>query len=109
MKIFIILFAFIVIGYIIYAIANEIKNSKLISAILFSILIGIISLWTSSQRDKEERHAKVLNLFQRNQTITCDDVSINKKEFNFISGTLVFLGKKDTNLQGQIFKLDNCK
>ncbi len=109
MKILVILATVAIIAFTIYAIANKIKNDKLISVILFIAMIAMISIFTNNQKSIEKKHAKIINLFNRNKDITCDGIKINNKSFNFVSGTLVFVGQDTSDFKGQIIPLDKCE
>lgn len=109
MKILIILIVIVLTIFTVYAIANKIKNYKTISVVLFIILVAIISILTTNQRFTEKQHAKIINLFNRDKTIQCSEMNVNKKYFNFVSGTLVFMGKEKSDFQGQIIPLDECR
>jgi hypothetical protein len=108
MKILVIIAVAIIITFMVYAIANKIRNHKIISILLFLILIIIISIFTNIQRNTEKQHAKIINLFNRNKIIICDEIKVSKKDFNFISGTLVFMGKEKSDFQAQIIPLNEC-
>ena len=109
MKILVILAVVVIIAFIVYAVANQIKHHKTISVGLFIILIAIISIFTNNQRNTEKNYAKIVNIFNRDKTIICDSIKVHKKDFNFISGTLVFMGKEKSDFKGQIIPLDECQ
>ena len=109
MKIAVILASIAIITFIIYAVANKIKNHKTISVGLFLTLLIAISVLTNIQRNTEKQHAKMMNIFNRDKTIICNEIKVNKKDFNFISGTLVFIGKEKSDFQGTMIPLDECE
>ena len=109
MKMVVILATIAIIAFIVYAVANKIKNHKIISVGLFLILIVMISVLTSTQRGVEKQHAKMMNIFNRDKTIICNEIKVNKKDFSFISGTLVFVGKEKSDFQGTMIPLSECK
>lgn len=109
MKILAILAVIAILAFSIYALANKIKNSKTIAVGLFIILIAIISILTTNQKAIEVQHTKIMNVFNIGKTISCNQIDINKTNFNFISGTLVFMGKEKTDFYGQMISLDKCK
>jgi hypothetical protein len=72
---------------------------------IIAILIGIYTILQTSQ----EKDIYSIKLgFENNKTIICDNIKISKDKFNLVSGTNVFLGRRDSNYKDYIFSLDRC-
>lgn len=110
MRLFIIILVSVLLGSILYFIFRgkfNIKNRIIIS--LFSIIIFIIiGIYTFMQDADNKKDADIIASFSRGEEIKCGDLIVSQKDFIFISGTLSFVGKKDTDSFGKIIQIDKC-
>jgi hypothetical protein len=52
--------------------------------------------------------------YNHGKTLECKDpfgkvVKVNKKNFDFVSGTMVFLGKEGSPYEGLVVPIEGCK
>ncbi|WP_104714388.1 hypothetical protein [Helicobacter cetorum] len=80
--------------------------------ILAFLIVGIIGLgigvYTYKQNKQNKREIALQRAFLRGETLLCKDIKVNKKTFNLVSGTLSFLGKKQSPMQDVFVDLDSC-
>lgn len=74
--------------------------------VILAIIIGIYSYFQS----KSDKNDMILQLaFLQGKSLECDNVIVNKENFNFVSGTLSFIGKKNSAMNNMIIPLSGCK
>ncbi|WP_104697414.1 MULTISPECIES: hypothetical protein [unclassified Helicobacter] len=81
------------------------KSLTFISLLILAVIIGFYS-YRKSQVDKQIFLLQMA--FLRGETILCKNTEVDAKNFNFVSGTLNFIGKKDTPFHNLIFSLNEC-
>jgi hypothetical protein len=97
--------------YIFTDMTQRVKHIIFFSLVLGWILIAIYSYYQNKKRVYLDMlyynyiHGKELQCF----TPFDERVAVDKKRFDFISGTLVFIGKEGSKLEGLIVPLENCK
>ena len=79
--------------------------------ILLSLLLGwlLIFGYTLLQDRKRELHEKLLFAFNHGKNLICKDVTVDKTNFNFVSGTLVFVWKEGREFEGLVIPIDECE
>jgi hypothetical protein len=97
--IFIFLFYF---AYIIYT-----KQKNIIKYVLM-LLIALIGIYNLLQQSNADNIFDIKIAFENNKKIICKDIEVNKNTFNLVSGTNVFLSKKDSIYKDYILPLDTC-
>ncbi|WP_200762459.1 hypothetical protein [Nitrosophilus alvini] len=70
---------------------------------------GMIYFYNSYQEDARERHKKILFDYEHGKEIRCGDTVVSKDKFNYVSGTMVFVGKEESEYAGLVVPLDKCK
>ena len=75
-----------------------------------AVLIYLIALHNYHMNQESKRVQKMLIAFKEGKTIICKDddkdVNITKDDFNFESGTLVFINNKIPDIR---YSVDDCK
>ena len=111
MKILISILFTLLLGMIIYSILNRNfnKKQKLLSLILGVLTLILIGIYTIKTNENNKFDFEIIAAYNRGENIKCDGIEINNKEFNLSSGTLSFLGKKDTKYYGKVISIDKCR
>lgn len=86
-------------------ITSKQKIIALTALILFGVLAAIYSYF-QSKSDKNDMMLQTA--FLRGQSLECDGIIINKENFNLVTGTLSFIGKKNGPMNNIIISLDKC-
>ncbi|PAF41310.1 hypothetical protein [Helicobacter sp. 11S03491-1] len=81
------------------------KLISLSTLIVFGILIALYSYF-QSQSDRKD--FMLQTAFKRGESLECNGIIINKENFNLVTGTLSFIGKKNTPMNNIIVPLDKC-
>ena len=108
------LFIFAVIAIVIYFFTE--LTSRIKYFILAGLLLGWIAIFVYSylQNQKRIKRDRIYYEYLHDKNITCIDpfgkkVVVNKKSFNFVSGTLVFMGKEGSKYEGLVVSIDSCE
>jgi len=87
---------------------SKIAQRKIIF-IVVSIMI-LVSLYEFLIVSKEHEDFTLINSFYQNKSLICHGVEINSTNFNFVTGTMTFVAKKENSqYKNIIFKLSECK
>ena len=110
---FILILVFAIAGLIYYVTAISMRMKYFIIATLF-IAWAAIFVYSYYQNKKRIYIDKIYYLFMHDKDLECVDpfgqkVIVNRKNFNFVSGTLVFVGKEKTPFEGLIIQVEKCK
>ena len=100
--------AFLIIFLILNLLTNLSKQDKLKVLYLFISITIIAGVYEFFQDKRSDKNREVILKFMHGESIYCKDIEVNKSEFNFVSGTLIFVGKKNTN-ENIILKVEECK
>ncbi len=102
------------VGAVIYFFTDMTQKVKY--TILITLIIGwsLIAIYSYYQNKKRLYIDKIYYEYNQGKELLCEDpfgekVKVSKKYFNFVSGTLVFVGKEDTKYDGLIVPLEKCK
>lgn len=79
----------------------------LASALVLAILCA--GIYTLSKRQKSEHVAHLVILFSQGKSLECEGYEVHEQSFNFVSGTLSFVGKPNTPYHRLTLALDSCK
>ncbi|SMC09979.1 hypothetical protein [Nitratiruptor tergarcus] len=108
------LLIFAIIGAVIYFFTE--LTSRIKYFILAGLLVGWAAIFAYSyfQNKKRIERDKIYYEYLHDKYITCIDpfgkkVIVNKQNFNFVSGTLVFMGKEGSRYEGLVISIDKCK
>jgi len=103
------LLLFALIGVVLYFFTGVTKKIKFM--IILSFLIGwfLIFTYTLYQNKKRDYHKLLLYHFKHGKVLICEDINITKDKFNFVDGTLTFVGKEESEFDGIIIPIDKCK
>lgn len=111
MRLIIILLIALFIGILLYVSLKNKLNKK--NAIILGVLFGIFGLfagiYTHFLDAKNKSHIDIINAFERGVAINCDNINVSKEHFNFINGTLSFVGKKGGEFHNKVISIDKCK
>lgn len=80
------------------------KSDKIKIVAGFGVFVIIATIFEVSQKSNHD----VALRFEQGKTLKCKEIDVNSSEFNFVSGTLTFIGKKEQN-RGLMFELKDCK
>ena len=86
------------------------KNTKITLFMTIAILSLVIYFYESFQSKSALRDRETLNAFRQGKTLTGKDyVSVNKKNFIYVSGTQTFIPKDGVEtLEGLIVRISTC-
>jgi hypothetical protein len=86
------------------------KKEKTALTVVFLSFLFVGYLYTLYQNYTKNRDYEILTAFSQGRDIVCNDKIVNQREFNFISGTLVFSAKKSIKeLKGTIYPIKECR
>ncbi|GMT38322.1 hypothetical protein [Helicobacter bizzozeronii] len=83
-------------------------KQKISAIVLLGALGAFLMFYTYKQDRENQNQMELQRAFLRGETLICRHVHVNNKEFNFVAGTLSFLGKKNTPKQGMLVDLQTC-
>ncbi|BCD67744.1 hypothetical protein [Nitratiruptor sp. YY09-18] len=108
------LVVFAIIGAVVYFFTSF--TSRIKYFILAGLFLGwlAIFLYTYWQDQKRIYRDKIYYEFIHGKELMCKnpfgkEVRVKKQNFNFVSGTLVFMGKEGTPYEGLVVSIDRCK
>lgn len=87
---------------------NLSKQDKLKVLYLFISITIIAGVYEFFQDKSGDKNREVILKFMHGDTIVCKNVEVNNSNFNFVSGTLTFVGKKSDN-KNLILQVEECK
>ena len=84
------------------------KQKTIITIVILVIILSAIAFnkYSSTQRDKM---MSIVNSYNQGNTIECNGVSINSKEYDLSTGTYTFIGRKNTPNSGQMISASSCE
>ena len=110
----ILLLVFGAIGAIVYFftdMASRMKYTVLAALVLGWLLVAGYSYY---QNKKRIYHDMLLFEYNHGKVLECNDpfgkvVEVQKKNFDFISGTMVFMGKEGSPYAGLVVPIEKCR
>ncbi len=81
-------------------------KQKILAFLIVGIIGASISVYTYQQSQQE---IALQRAFLRGETLLCKGIKVNNQTFNLVSGTLSFLGKKQTPMKDVLVDLDSCQ
>ena len=109
-----ILLIFGVVGAVVYFFTD--MAQKLKYTILASLLVGwaLVAVYSYYQNQKRLLVDKLYYEFNLGKPLRCLDpfgqeVVVRKNDFNYVNGTLVFVGKVGTRYNGLVVPIERCK
>ncbi|GAA9992945.1 hypothetical protein VN1042_08500 [Helicobacter pylori] len=84
-------------------------KQKLVAFLIVGIIGVSISVYTYQQNQQNQREIALQRAFLRGDTSLCKGIKVNNQTFNLVSGTLSFLGKKQTPMKDVLVDLDSCQ
>ncbi|MGT0057447.1 hypothetical protein V5H70_03965 [Helicobacter pylori] len=84
-------------------------KQKLVAFLIVGIIGASISVYTYQQNQQNQREIALQRAFLRGDTLLCKGIKVNNQTFNLVSGTLSFLGKKQTPMKDVLVDLDSCQ
>ncbi len=108
------LLLFGVVGAVVYFFSDLTSRTKY--TILAALILGwlLIASYSYYQNKKRIRHDRLYYLFIHGKSLHCtapfgQKVEVNKTNFNFVSGTMVFLGKEKSPYAELVIPMDRCE
>lgn len=83
-------------------------HKKLFGILLVGLVI-LIGTYTFVQDNQAKLDSELQIRFLRGETLICNGIEVNSERFNFVTGTLSFIGKKDSEAKDIMVSLDRCK
>lgn len=83
-------------------------KQKIVSVVVLSVLGIFLMFYTYEQDQANQVQTALQRAFLRGETLVCKGIKVNNKDFNLVTGTLSFLGKKNTPMQGMLVDLQTC-
>ncbi|MDE6886739.1 MAG: hypothetical protein K2P17_06855 [Helicobacteraceae bacterium] len=110
MKIAIIILVAILVGLFLYfTFKNKVtKKNGIILGFIFIIILALIIIYTTLQDRNNKKQIDLIFSFNQGKELQCGDLIVQNKNFNFISGTLSFVGKKKTKFEDKIIPIEEC-
>lgn len=99
---------FAVIFIVLSLFTNLKKREKLKVLYLFSAILILVSLFEFFQSSKESSNREVVLKFMQGDRVYCSNRAISKDKFNFVSGTMTFVGKSSEN-KDIVFNIEDCQ
>lgn len=91
-------------------IAQSVRIS--IGVLLLIVALGI-GVFTFFQDKNEAKYTQLAQAFLQGKTLICKvgtkDIAVSQKEFNFISGTLTLMGKRESKFLQTTIPLKACE
>ncbi len=103
-----------VLGAVVYFFTDLTNRAKYI--ILATLIMGwtAIAIYSAYQHHKRIIHDMLYYEYTHGNPLICktpfgQKVTVDKKNFNFVSGTMVFVGKEGTSYEELVVPMDSCK
>lgn len=106
--VFLILIATLTLFFILKDFGMISKKQKYLALALLVILAIVVGFYSYKKSQTDKQIFLLQMAFLRGETILCKNTEVDAKNFNFVSGTLNFIGKKDTPFNNLIFSLSEC-
>lgn len=72
-------------------------------------LLLLVWLYETQVTSQEGHNRDVVLAFTQGQTVLCKGQSVSAKEYNYVSGTLSFVGKNDSPAKGRLYRVEECQ
>jgi len=88
---------------------TELTKKDKIKVVIITIALTIVAfIYESSLSSKTHYNRDLIVNFRQGKTLNCSQTDVNSSYFNFVSGTLSFVGKKEEN-KNLLFEISECK
>lgn len=88
---------------------TELDNrQKQIVYAISAAIVGVLILYQYLQLNEGGRDQEKILAFEQGATLVCNGQEVDKEHFNFVSGTLTFVGKPGTSKVNSTYQLENC-
>lgn len=74
-----------------------------------AILVLLISVFNIMQQDESDYVRSIVLAFANDKKIICDKIIIDKKDFNIVTQTGVFVGKQESKYKNYTILIQTCK
>lgn len=103
--------AAILLGIVLYFTLEKRLNRRNVAifGVIFLALSAAITSYTLLQDSAAKVDADLIARFNRGESLKCGDLAVNPSDFFLISGTLSFVGKKNTPHAGRTISLKECR
>jgi predicted ferric reductase len=86
------------------------KSAQITIFVVVAIFALSIYFYESSQKNSAEYNREVVNAYRQGKTLQCEEYTVDKNRFLYVSGTQTFVPKDDiVTLEGIIIKVSTCK
>ncbi|BDQ26606.1 hypothetical protein HHE02_02250 [Helicobacter heilmannii] len=84
-------------------------KQKIAVVVFLGALAAGLGLYTYQQDKINKEQVALQRDFLRGMVLDCNGVKVSQKDFSLVAGTLSFLGKQNTPMQGVLVDLQSCK
>ncbi|WP_104696036.1 hypothetical protein [Helicobacter salomonis] len=84
-------------------------KQKLMGVFALALLGGVVGFYTYEQDRANRTQIDLQRAFLRGETLLCNHVEVNNKNFNLVTGTLSFLGKPNSPMKDTLIDLQSCQ
>ncbi|BCZ19697.1 Putative membrane protein [Helicobacter sp. NHP19-012] len=84
-------------------------KQKILVVLFLGTLATGLGIYTYQQDLINKEQVALQREFLRGVVLDCNGVKVSQKDFSLVSGTLSFLGKQNTPMQGVLVDLQSCK
>ncbi|MGD9596586.1 hypothetical protein [Wolinella succinogenes] len=78
-------------------------------ALAIALIVILAGSYATLQKKRSEREARLITLFRQGKSLQCQEYRVNQEHFNFVSGTLSFIGKANTPYHGITLSIETCQ
>jgi hypothetical protein len=100
----------VVLFFVVLHYTTELDKKQKISITLaiFTIVSGAVFYNDYSNKERD-RIIELELKYNQNKNLHCDGVDVNRSDFEYSSGTQVFIGKKNTPHSNRIISITQCQ
>jgi K+ transporter len=84
------------------------KKERFNLSIATVIVLSAIVYFNYSQDKDNKKNFQYIVAFKQGATLVCNGIDIDNKDFNYVSGTSVFVAKEISEKKGTLIPLSEC-
>lgn len=109
LAIFLVLFLTTILMFFVLQDFGVISRKQKIIAIIFLVMLAAAIGAYSYFQNRSDRNDLMLQIaFLNGQSLECEEIIVSKENFNLVTGTLNFIGKKNGPMSNIIIPLEKC-
>jgi hypothetical protein len=85
------------------------KQEKYNISIATVIVLFAIGVYTGFQDKINQQNYNIVIAFNQGKTIICNSKEINDRDYNYVSGTSVFVAKESSVHKGDLIRVSDCQ